>query len=260
MRHNLIHHPFDLGVLDWGSYALVIDVRSPREYALDHLPKAINLPLVTDAEHAELLLLARQDPQWVSAFGEHRAKPRLPSFADKVAAQVPVGEPVLVYSHRGGWRTRLAAQALHARGLHVDWLGGGWLGYRQWIERGLRVLSHHCEFRVLHAVDGRSVRPLLRSLRLRGQQVVDLEALSNTPSTQRQFESDLVEELRCFIPEKPVWLASPEQSMARACRELPTPLLQALCEARRVVVEVADSTAARARLLRGLLGDAPGDD
>src|SRR5947208_16771033 len=36
------------------AFDAVIDVRSPGEFALDHAPGAINLPVLTDAERAEV--------------------------------------------------------------------------------------------------------------------------------------------------------------------------------------------------------------
>ena len=39
----------------------VIDVRSPSEYAEDHVPGAINLPVLSDAERAEVGTIYKQD-------------------------------------------------------------------------------------------------------------------------------------------------------------------------------------------------------
>jgi tRNA 2-selenouridine synthase len=47
-------HPSQLAVRDFSSYALIIDARSPREFAEDHLPGAVNLPVVNDDEYAEV--------------------------------------------------------------------------------------------------------------------------------------------------------------------------------------------------------------
>jgi len=40
--------PHQIGVREFSDYALVIDARSPREYVEDHLPLAVNLPVVND--------------------------------------------------------------------------------------------------------------------------------------------------------------------------------------------------------------------
>ena len=54
-------HPHQLEVQDWSTYALVIDARSPHEYADDHIPGAVNLPVVDDAEYAEVGTTHRTD-------------------------------------------------------------------------------------------------------------------------------------------------------------------------------------------------------
>ena len=54
-------HPHQLEVQDWASYALVIDARSPHEYAQDHIPGAVNLPVIGDAEYAEVGTTHRSD-------------------------------------------------------------------------------------------------------------------------------------------------------------------------------------------------------
>jgi len=44
-----------------GQYALVIDARSEREYAEDHLPCAVSLPVVDNKEYAEVGTTHRTD-------------------------------------------------------------------------------------------------------------------------------------------------------------------------------------------------------
>ena len=53
--------PESLGVRDFFDYSLVIDARSPREFAEDHLPGAVNLPVVDDFQYAEVGTRHRTD-------------------------------------------------------------------------------------------------------------------------------------------------------------------------------------------------------
>ena len=41
-------------------YAALIDARSPGEFALDHIPGAINCPVLSDAERAEIGTIYKQ--------------------------------------------------------------------------------------------------------------------------------------------------------------------------------------------------------
>src|SRR5574337_504704 len=54
-------HPHQLEVQDWSRYALIIDARSPHEYVEDHIPGAVNLPVVDDEEYAEVGTTHRTD-------------------------------------------------------------------------------------------------------------------------------------------------------------------------------------------------------
>src|SRR6195952_6027197 len=51
-----------LAPLPFDQYALVIDARSPHEYLEDHVPGAVNLPVVDDAEFAEVGIQHKTDP------------------------------------------------------------------------------------------------------------------------------------------------------------------------------------------------------
>ncbi|MFO0123170.1 MAG: rhodanese-like domain-containing protein, partial [Inhella sp.] len=50
------------GIRPLSDYALIIDARTPNEFAEDHLPGAVNLPVVTQEEFAEVGTLHRTDP------------------------------------------------------------------------------------------------------------------------------------------------------------------------------------------------------
>ena len=59
--------PHQIGVREFSDYALVIDARSPREYVEDHLPLAVNLPVVNDDQYAEVGTRHKSDkhgPTW----------------------------------------------------------------------------------------------------------------------------------------------------------------------------------------------------
>ena len=50
-----------LAPLPFDQYALIIDARSPHEYLEDHIPGAVNLPVVDDAEFAEVGIRYKTD-------------------------------------------------------------------------------------------------------------------------------------------------------------------------------------------------------
>jgi HEAT repeat protein/rhodanese-related sulfurtransferase len=112
-------------------YDEVIDARSTGEFAEDHLPGAVNLPVLSDIERAEVGTIYHQ----IGAFEARRDGAALVSrniarhlaghLADKGKDYRP-----LVYCWRGGMRSHGFATVLAAIGWGVTVLAGGYKTYR----------------------------------------------------------------------------------------------------------------------------------
>ena len=110
----------------------VIDVRSPGEFAEDHIPGAINLPVLSDAERERVGTLYKQ----VSSFEAKKVGAALVSrniahhlecyFADKPKSYRP-----LVYCWRGGSRSGSMTHILQKIGFDAMQLDGGYKAYRR---------------------------------------------------------------------------------------------------------------------------------
>ena len=154
---------------------LVIDLRSPAEFAVDHLPGAHNVPLFGDVDRALIGLLYKQfSPS--AAFAEGRAAlagrieeltaeiaelvgwelPRadlrarllaatedgiekLESALEAQVTQSPPARPVLLHCWRGGLRSRSVVSFL--RGLGLDRAIGLTSGYKAWRRHALDTIS-----------------------------------------------------------------------------------------------------------------------
>ena len=79
--------PEQLGIQDFASYALIIDARSPHEYAEDHVPGAINLPVVDDAQYAEVGTRHKDDKHSASETKADIARHRAMAAAHEAAAK-----------------------------------------------------------------------------------------------------------------------------------------------------------------------------
>src|SRR5574337_1324721 len=113
-------HPQQLGVREFASYALVIDARSPHEFAEDHVPGAVNLPVVDDAEFAEVGIRHKTDTHGAYLIGVAYS---LRNIADQIKPLISRYTPqdrFLVYCFRGGKRSRLWADNLRTIGFEVD--------------------------------------------------------------------------------------------------------------------------------------------
>jgi tRNA 2-selenouridine synthase len=231
-------HPHQLEVQDFSTYALVIDARSPREYNDDHIPGALNLPVVDDEEYAEVGTRHKDNKHAAYLIGVEYSLSNIAKQIKPLISKYQPTDRMLVYCFRGGKRSRLWADNLRTIGFTVDVLKGGWKNYRRWVMAGLETLPRIFDLRVLGGPTGCGKTRLLAALAENGEQVIDLEALANHRGSligalpgiqqppQKLFDSFLLEKLRSFSPSKPVWLEAESKKIGNV--QLPTALFEAM--------------------------------
>src|SRR5688572_9956821 len=197
----------------------VIDVRSEGEYGEDHIPGAINCPVLDNSERALVGTIYKQTSSFdakkigaalVSANISRHLRER---FHDRPRTWRP-----LVYCWRGGGRSQALAHVLAQVGWRVGVLDGVYKSYRRAVVADLETLPTRFTWRVLCGLTGTGKSRLLRALEASGAQVLDLERLAahrgsvlgNMPDepqpTQKLFDSLLWAELRAFDPARPVFV------------------------------------------------------
>jgi tRNA 2-selenouridine synthase len=244
------------GIRPLDAYARIIDARSPREYADDHVPGAINLPVVDDAQYAEVGTRHRTDPHAAYVVGVGYALRNIATQIDTLIAGHAPHDRFLVYCFRGGKRSRLWADALATIGFEVDVLAGGWKRYRRWVLAGLDAVPGTLRWQVVCGPTGGGKTRWLAALARAGAQVLDLEALAchrgsllgDLPGVaqppQKRFESALFDALRRFDPARPVWIEAESPRLGRL--RLPAALVDAMRAA--PVVDVVTPMAVRVQL------------
>lgn len=154
---------------------VVVDVRSPGEYQEATIPGAINIPLFSDAERAEVGTLYKQaGPEQAKTRGLELFSAKLPAF---IAAFKQFEQPVTVFCWRGGMRSKTAATVLDLMGLSVNRLAGGIRAYRDWIKTQLDTVPLP-PFYVVNGHTGNGKTHILHHLKDRGYPVIDLEAMA----------------------------------------------------------------------------------
>src|SRR5688572_3137737 len=108
------------GASDWRTYAMVIDARSPREYAEDHVPGAVNLPVVDDLQYAEVGTTHRTDKHRAYLIGVEYSLRNIAAQIQPLISKHAPSDRFLVYCFRGGKRSRLWADSLRTIGFDVD--------------------------------------------------------------------------------------------------------------------------------------------
>jgi len=234
------------------SYSEIIDVRSKSEFAEDRIPGAINLPVLNDAERADVGTIYKQiNPftarkKGAALVAKNISEHLTTHFANKDKDYHP-----LVYCWRGGQRSNSMATVLTQIGWRVTVLEGGYKTYRAYVRQQLEDLPAKFVYKVLCGLTGSGKTHILRQLQQRGAQVLDLEALANhrgsllgeeweekpTPQpSQKYFESQLLQQLQKFDVNKIVWLELESNKIGRVY--LPLSLWQKMKQASCVEIQL----------------------
>lgn len=220
---------------NFNSYDVIIDARSPREFEEDHIPGAVNLPVVNDEEYAEVGTLHRTDPMAAYQIGVCYSLKNIARHIEERISIYNRKSKILVYCFRGGKRSRLWCDALETIGYRVERLNGGWKGYRRWVNEQLQTIPANYRFLVLSGPTGCGKTRLLSALREDGAQVLDLEGIAvhrgsvigavpgKTQPSQKLFDSLLLRQLSEFDPDKPIWIEAESKKIGQV--QLPEALL-----------------------------------
>ena len=220
-----------------GDFSTVIDVRSESEFAQDHVPGAVNWPVLDDTErHAIGLEYAQVSPFTATKRGAVMALRNIARHIDREVMDKPRDWQPLLYCWRGGKRSGAFATLLAQIGFRVRVVDGGYQRLRRAVIDSLEALPLQLDFRVVCGSTGAGKSRLLERLRTQGAQVLDLEALANhrgsvlglVPGTsqpgQKLFESRLWDALRQLDPARPVFVESESRKIGDV--RLPTALIE----------------------------------
>ncbi|MBT8477242.1 MAG: tRNA 2-selenouridine(34) synthase MnmH, partial [Alphaproteobacteria bacterium] len=241
----------------------VIDVRSSAEFAEDHLPGAINLPVLSDAERAEVGTIYVQD----SAFRARRIGAALVAANAARHLQGPLADKdgswqPLVYCWRGGQRSASFAAILTQVGWRTQVLTGGYRSYRRIVAQALYDDDWPTPLTLLDGNTGTAKTELLHLLAARGVQTLDLEGLARhrgsifgpvaeAQPSQKAFESAIAGQLAGFDPARPVVIEAESSKIGDLL--VPPSLWKAMAVAPRI--EVAAPLGARAEYLTRAYAD-----
>jgi tRNA 2-selenouridine synthase len=245
-------------MLDFHSYDLIIDARCPREYEEDHIPGAINLPVVDNDEYAEVGTLHRTDPMGAYRLGASYSLRNIARHIETHLSQYSHKSKILVYCFRGGKRSKVWFDVLDTIGYRVEKLKGGWKAYRRWVNEQLATVPTEYRYIVLSGPTGCGKTRLLTALHHEGAQVLDLEGIAihrgsiigavpgKRQPSQKLFDSALLKRMRELDPARPVWIEAESKKIGQV--QLPDALIGAMREGMTLAVDA--SMPQRVQLLR----------
>jgi tRNA 2-selenouridine synthase len=235
------------------SYDAIIDARSPAEYAEDHLPGAISLPVLDDAERARVGTLYKQvSPLAARRLGAALVARNIARHLDSALARFPKEWRPLVYCWRGGKRSGAFAHVLREIGWNAQALEGGYKAYRRFVVDELARLPGEFTFRVIHGATGSGKSRLLRALAQAGAQVLDLEdlaahrgsVLGDLPGrpqpSQKAFETSLRAQLAALERSRPVYVEGESRKIGQL--QVPEALIARMRASECLLLEASAAT------------------
>jgi tRNA 2-selenouridine synthase len=247
-----------VGIEALAEYRERIDVRSPAEFAEDHVPSAANHPVLDDAERARVGTLYAASPFAARKLGAAIVARNIATMLESAFAGQPREWRPLVYCWRGGQRSRALVQVLHEVGWRPVQLEGGYRAYRRHVVAEIARAPQRLDFVVICGLTGSGKSRFLAALAGAGAQTLDLEGiarhrgslLGDLPGepqpSQKWFESELLHVLSRLDGERPVFVESESRRIGSV--QMPDALLERMRAGR--VLNLSTARAQRVALLK----------
>ncbi len=238
----------------------LIDVRSPGEFKQGHIPNAVNIPLFSNEERAEVgTVYKHKSKQFAINLGYTFVEPKLEHFVDE-SLRVAPNKVIAVHCWRGGMRSQSFAQHLHDNGFVKVYLIEK--GYKAFRNYALSFFEQKFKLKILGGYTGSGKTDVLKVLKNRGCQVIDLEGLANhkgsafgsigekeQPTTE-QFQNNLFLEMDGLIIDDVIWLEDESSNIGKVI--VPEALFKQMRD--QMVYFIDISVAERAKYLANTYG------
>ena len=237
-----------IGIASLTDYPERIDVRSPDEFAIDHIPGAVNLPVLTNEERKHVGTLHAQDSAFAARkVGAALVAHNIARIVETHCATKPRDWAPAVYCWRGGKRSASLAHVLNEIGWRAVQLDGGYRTWRRHVVAALADIPARFRYVVVCGLTGSGKSRLLAALDAEGAQVLDLEQLarhrgsllgdlpSDPQPSQKAFDTALLTALERFDPTRPVYVESESRKIGAI--QVPDALLDAMRRAACVRVD-----------------------
>ncbi|WP_395068337.1 tRNA 2-selenouridine(34) synthase MnmH [Paraburkholderia silvatlantica] len=232
-----------------GEFDEIVDVRTPLEFAEDHVPGAINAPVLSNEERVIVGTMYKESPFEATRVGAAMVARNIAMHLDTLFADRPRNWRPLIYCWRGGKRSGSMTAWFNMIGWRARQLDGGYKAYRHTVVQALGTLPEGFRYIVLAGPTGSGKTRLLKALGRANAQMLDLEGLAahrgsllgalpkQAQPSQKSFDTALVQTLRGFDATRPVFVEA--ESRRIGVITLPPALVERLHAAPCVVLDVA---------------------
>lgn len=251
-------HRKPVSVSEIHRFDCIIDARTPAEFELDHIPGAINCPVLSNEERVTIGTIYKQvSPFEAKRLGAAMVAANLAQHLRTTFADKPANWKPLVYCWRGGLRSGSMVTWLRLVGWDAQQLAGGYKAFRHHVVERIETLVPQLQLKVLCGATGSAKTRVLHALQQQGAQVVDLEGLARhkgsllgglpgiAQPSQKHFETMLSQQLQQLDLSRPVYIEGESPKIGRIA--LPLVLVQHMRKA--AVMDIQATPAARLEYL-----------
>ena len=196
----------------------VIDVRSPSEYEVDHIPGAINLPVLSDKEREMIGTIYKKNSKFeakklgAALVSKNISNHLKENIREKNRAWLP-----LIYCWRGGQRSYAFATILDQIGWNVGVVDGGYKSFRKHVSEFLNNNIENYSLILITGNTGTAKTKLLNLIEERNGQTIDLESLANHKGSvfgsqgqkqpsQKLFETLIYDKVKNLETSEPIFV------------------------------------------------------
>tara|TARA_B110001452_G_scaffold55611_1_gene42957 strand:+ start:2249 stop:3292 length:1044 start_codon:yes stop_codon:yes gene_type:complete len=178
----------------------IIDVRSPLEFAEDHIVGAINCPVLSDLERQKVGTIYKKESSFkAKIIGSSLTAKNIAfhienNFMEKKGSWQP-----LIYCWRGGQRSKAFSIVLSEVGWRTNQLKGGYKEYRNQVINFLDNIGPKLKITLISGKTGSAKTKILKSIENEGGQILDLEGLANHKGSLLGKIPDLIQPSQKFF-------------------------------------------------------------
>jgi len=225
-----------------------IDVRSPKEFNIDTIPEATNVPLLDDMDREQVgKIYKEKGPHEAKILGLKLVSGRLFDLVDKISSFSQRGFKPVIFCWRGGMRSHAVATLMDLMGEEVYQLKGGYKAYRRYVNNFFeqrKVLP--VKFVVLYGLTGVGKTEILRELQKLGENVIDLERAANnrgsvfgdvglgTQPSQKYFESYIFKTIMIGSMDRPYFVECESKRIGRLI--IPSSVFKAMQRGSKILI------------------------
>lgn len=229
--------------------AVLIDVRTPKEFLLEKIPNSVNVPVLLDEERVIVgTTYVQVSKELAKKKGVEFISKRLPEIFEQIQELSKKYSKLIFMCARGGMRSSSMTSLFASLGYKVAKLEGGYKAYREFINQIIPKANEGFKYIVVHGRTGVGKTKVLNKMAELGVSVMDLEKMAahkgsffgalgeKLPQSQKRFDGEIFEFLRTC---KTKYIVVESESKRIGNLYVPEPIYEAMTNGIHIFIDTS---------------------